>query len=224
MRKLILLDFDGVILKRHPLLKQVSYKCQQYTKKYTRLTNPVHIKDLNEQLYSSTGHTLLGLQKLGFPATIDEFNSYVYGLLNYATLFKHDEELEHQGESFKTFLEHCQYHNIDVRIFSNAPDIWVKAFVNNMTRNTINVQTLSDITSCHLKPTHTCYNMVEKQFRTQDIIFVDDKLANLMPVMNRSRWRTYLYGQNTQYNKYIPITNKIIMIDDLQELIQGGTF
>lgn len=214
--RLLLLDFDGVILKRHKLFDQIKARCYQYVDTYIGVRNPQKIKEVNDQLYSSYGHTVLGLQKLGYDASIKEFNHYVYDFLDYSKLKKIDyTDVQQLGD----VIDYCDRRNVDLCITSNAPDTWVYNVLKAMSTDFTHLKTLSSITSQHLKPTNEYFETVNNKFEScQHLYCVDDKLVNLLPIASNPRYTPIMVSNYAQHNKYLWITSNMSMINDLSHV------
>lgn len=207
--KVLLLDFDGVIIKKHPLFAHVNARCKSYIGKYTNIRNPDKVREINDQLYASSGHTLLGLQKLGYSATRQDFNRHVYDFLDYSCLGN----LSKETTDLKNLLQLCKKNNISVRVFSNSPEIWVHSFLRAMQCSQVPV-----LATNSLKPEESCYTEVENMFQNSEIYFVDDKIVNLIPVLHRERWTPVLFSQSLQDNPCFRLAHNMYMVNNLSNI------
>lgn len=120
-RATVLLDFDGVIL-RHPRASElIRDRCERYVSNMTSC-HPTSsaARQLNRALYTTYGHTMYGLYRLGYSASLQRFNSYVYGAINYDALMADSAELH---KAIMADLYDLSKHH-DTYIFSNAPVTW----------------------------------------------------------------------------------------------------
>lgn len=217
MKRYCAIDFDGVILRNHPVHTYVSHRCNMFVAKKLSVSLE-RAKEKNRELYTTTGHTLLGLKKLGVKTSLKEFNSFVYTELDYATVFK-DMHLTHQEDidGLDALLKTCRKEQITPFVFSNAPNVYVHNILKHMTdhpKSTIESQELisrlyasQHITRDLLKPDKDAYTAIERAFsplmsirqRNQELptslfkdyntfIFVDDSLQNLLPTLIRPNW------------------------------------
>ena len=175
----LLLDFDGVVLRNHPIGNIIVKRCQALVHKSIKHVDVESCKKINKQLYESTGHTVLGLQRLGFmDLSISEFDKLVYEKIDYkvelATIADtHKKDIQ----GIRNIYKYCEEAGIDTWIFSNAPDSWCYS-ISHMMDIPILPSTRSLVTT--LKPNPQCYAEVEKKVKSDKYIFVDDKMMNLV--------------------------------------------
>lgn len=208
MKQALLLDMDGVILKNHPVHQHVIQRCQAYVQLFTKTKTP---EKLNKYLYETTGHTVIGLQKLGYPATVQTFNNFVYNSLD-PNVFR--TKKYENTEKLIELKETCKDRNVDFYIFSSAPKSYVEEVLTHMDTSLKNIETLSEITNALLKPDPWCYKAVEAYIRADKITFVDDKLVNILPVINSPRWTNYLFVDDLGETVY----NNLDVIHDLRNI------
>lgn len=203
-KKAVLLDFDGVILRKCKLHNDVYMRCQQYVNKHIRIRNPVKLAEINKVLYESSGHTVLGLHKFGYDVDVHGFNKFVYDYLDYHSLQSLRKSQSKFIDDLKFLREYCEKHNFKMAVFSNAPDHWCKTVLHYMSKDLEDIETLSYITNINLKPTDACYKIVEKQFRKFDHVFlVHDKMINLTsPILKH--W-TKVWVSETKQDSIIEI-------------------
>lgn len=175
---MLLLDFDGVILPKK-YNKIVSVKATQYVQKFIKLPyKEAHI--MNKYMYTTFGHTVKGLEKLGYKTDIEDFNRYVYNDINYNALFKHlnkEKDLQDLNYIIDKF---------DPVIFSNSPKIWYKTALNYM-----NIDIKSINMGSYLKPDPQIYKDLEK-LTDKKIYFVDDNFINFSNTILNPRWENIM--------------------------------
>jgi FMN phosphatase YigB (HAD superfamily) len=216
--KVLLLDMDGVVTKNKVLSKAIKNRVTGYVKKTINkhMTNK-KADEINKVLYTEFGHTLLGLQQVyNSNITLEHFTNYVYDDAFVKHIkFKCDEEI-----ALKKLLETCKEVNIPVYIFSNAPERWCKTILESMNINNMNI-----IGSDHyifkyntypfpcLKPNYITYIKVMQfvnQYKNRELLFVDDSIKNLMPVLNHPNWKTIWMTEDSNiYSKYLYSINDI---------------
>lgn len=177
-KKALLLDLDGVVFRNNNAHRYVSNRCEDYVRK---ITGSKDYKNLNEQLYKSHGHTLLGLRKLGYTNSIKEFNDYVYDDMSQIKSVN----LADTSALIK-LKDRCRKNNVETYIFSNAPAKWCRTVLKKMNCHMTIIES-----DDFLKPQEEYYNRVHNLLKNKEILFVDDSLINLKSVQNT--WSTYLF-------------------------------
>jgi FMN phosphatase YigB (HAD superfamily) len=228
MIKTLALDFDGVVFRNHRANTLVATKCQNYLAHNLgrSVRNPLKIREINQHLYRSYGHTVLGMRKIGIDVDLHEFNRYVYDSIPYNTLF-HDLQETHSRDisSFTQLLDHCKSNNIRVQIFSNAPDTWCFTIMHHMG---IDMDKYIDgsfgiITSEHLKPTTECFYRVRSCIgNDSEVTFVDDTFLNFKHTLDLENWRNVLMSPEIQID-VLDITPKLTMIHEIKQLYKVPT-
>lgn len=188
-----LLDFDGVIYKNTKAHSLIARKITSFVQKTVKhLKTNEEASRVNTILYKTYGHTLIGLNKIGYNVNVHEFNDYVYGDLPYNDIaFQEDIHLpEH------TFL------------FSNAPTEYCNKILKRKVAN-IREYIPSYCDTFFLKPEKKLYKQISQVFCNYSIVFVDDSMINLDPVLHSSQWVPVLYTSETNEIKkdIIPIGN-----------------
>ena len=188
----VLLDFDGVVLKNHPIQQRVGQLCTQFVEKRTKLKKSATV--LNKNLYSAYGHTVLGLNALGYETSKDEFNEFVYGQINYEDFRDirdtHCSDVLEYKRVYEWFRGQSRY---DLTIFSNAPDLWTSTISRMMIDE--EVPSLAGQMGEFFKPQRECYDAVDKAHGSAhgsgSIVFLDDNLMNV--VESPESWKSLLY-------------------------------
>jgi len=202
------------------MFSQVSFRCKQYANRFLNIKNPVKLSELNQHMYDSHGHTVLGLHKMGFTkATIQDFNAYVYGMMDYSGIHKSMNKNKKDAIIITNVAEQCAKHDIELRVFSNAPDQWVASTLASMSSDLKDIKTMSHITDNNLKPMRRTYDLVEYDLgMDRPIYFVDDKWINLSPVYNRPNWHPFFLTPSDQDAECIFVAKKLGIISDLSFL------
>lgn len=218
-RVAVLLDFDGVVLKKSPLLKTVIHRCNRYVQKHLGIKNPAMVEEVNRQLYESCGHTVLGLNRMGVPASVAEFNKHVYDFIELPTVPWDASEVE---QLYKA----CMDMDASLHIFSNAPDGWVKPLLRAAGSPVLmEIPTLSCVTNTLLKPQGPAYDAVEDIVRADRYVFVDDKLINLLPVCKRPSWSPVLFSNSPLVARTTLVGKNGLVVNSLaavSSVVQGA--
>lgn len=185
--KVLLLDFDGVVLRRHPCFHEVKSRCVAYVRKTTRCADP---KLFNQYLYKTYGHTVIGLQKDGHKtAEVSEFNDYVYRTFPYETYFADIKETHADHiEDVSNVLQDAKNDDIDTYLFTNAPHIWCHSVLYFMDLPRLPILPMEGL----LKPQPDVYKLVSSYFPQSKITFVDDSPINFQPILNDKQWNNVL--------------------------------
>jgi FMN phosphatase YigB (HAD superfamily) len=164
----------------------------------------------NKNLYERYGHTLIGLNKLEYDISIEEFNDFVYKDINYKVLLNNIKSTNKRDiDHFHKLEYYCKDRDIDMMICSNASDEWCHEISRAM--GIRELPTTSSITNL-LKPQPKFYKDIEISLNNNgdnEIIFVDDKLMNLRNL----DWNCFLLSNNI-----MRFSNKLCMIEDLIDL------
>ncbi len=212
----LLLDFDGVVLKNHPIHKVVVDRCTNFVHKVVKCPNKEFASKLNKDLYYNAGHTLYGLNKLGYEGVNEkDFEKYVYKDIDYNDyLYNVTETHKSDIESFKHLETHCKKNNIEMLFFSNAPDIWCYSICNKM--GISQLPTTYSYMS-RLKPEPQSYMDLDLHLNSDLYVFVDDKLTNLLntPNTNPNKWQCIW-----MHNTYLQVNNRLTIVKDLKEVCE----
>jgi FMN phosphatase YigB (HAD superfamily) len=169
--------------------------------------------DINKSLYQSAGHTLLGLQKLGYETSLDDFNKYVYGGLDYSILRDDLSDLhKHDVEVMKTMKSMCADNGVDVYIFSNAPDVWCDTVSEALFSFTF--PTTSSFTNGLFKPNPFTYTKVDQHLNSDRYFFVDDKIINFVNMPKTGKWKGCWLN-----NEEMSQDNDILFAKDLSDVV-----
>ena len=209
----LLLDMDGVVFRQPNVYKFVKTRVVSFVQKKLKPIlkdiNYHHADHINTMLYSSYGHTVIGLNNIfNTNINIAEFNRAIYDdiTLNYMRYFKYNPIVIEYSNEIRQTINHCHQKNIPVYIFSNAPICWSDAVLNttNLVIEKNNIlgpeHPLFDEGSL-LKPIPSLYKGVERLVchrhgENSEIIFIDDSICNLRPCINMKKWKPVLLKED----------------------------
>lgn len=183
MSSLVLVDFDGVVLKNSKAVNYVQKKVVSYIQWNTGIKDRKVVEALNKELYTSHGHTVTGLRKHGFPGTLRDFNDYLYGNKDaFAGLALTSQE----RYDWDKFLFDMREDGKDVKLFSNSGIEWMIHFLGYDAR----LLEFHDITEGEnmLKPEKSMYDSVMSLYPRDKYYFIDDKIVNFTEVQGDPRW------------------------------------
>jgi hypothetical protein len=189
LKKIALVDFDGVILRSKEPNVYIKNKIEKYVKKSFRLKDMASAEKLNKELYIRYGHTYLGLQKMGKVSSLRDFNEYVYGdtrEYNGMTLTKEE------NKEWQDFLAEMKKLDIQVKLFSNADKRWMANFIGYNP----DYFSFHDLMSLYeepfysrlLKPKRDIYDLANSKYPDGLFYFIDDKVSNFGPIYHDMRW------------------------------------
>ena len=230
--KILLLDMDGVVFRQQHVYKFVSMRVVSFVQKklkpMIKNINYHQADNINKMLYSSYGHTIIGLNHI-FNTNINmsEFNNVIYDdiTLNYMKYFKNDPKVIEYTNNVREILDHCYKKDIPVYIFSNAPICWSNAVLeaSNLViekNNILGPEHPLFNENEQLKPIPGLYKEVERLInyrhgKNSEIIFIDDTMCNLRPCINMKKWRPVLLSQD------MPILDmeKLSVIPNITDLV-----
>lgn len=219
MRKVVLLDFDGVVLKNHAANVQVSKRAGIYTWRATkRQLGFRQASELCRNVYIGYGHTVKGLQEIGVSASLAEYNNFVYSTIDYKKL----REVNNTFEEVRKLSTYCQQNDIETYMFTNAPYSWVENMLQDEydiishfpdVRRYVGVSSDDEV---YLKPGKHIYDAITDKFQGyKQIIFVDDSASNFKPCVKNSLWTNVLYC--TSKNK---LTEKMYLTNSLEDVVE----
>jgi FMN phosphatase YigB (HAD superfamily) len=188
------IDFDGVVLRRHPIQAVVAQRCAAFVSRKLRLSTD-RAQQKNRELYETAGHTVLGLRRLSVLVSVAEFNTFVYRDLDYDGLLT-DVARTHADDirGLELVLQACQATSLRPVIFSNAPSEYVRRVLKSMVGDKIEgIELTTDgATRNLLKPDQEAYDAVDRALGRAPITLVDDSLVNLVPTFIRGNWTAVL--------------------------------
>lgn len=193
-RKVVCVDFDGVILRNSTVTNKVGDRIQSYVQRALRTNDTVVAKKVNNYVYNKYGHTLLGLQTIigtKDAGSLSDFNNYVYDV----DITREDYyAVKRDLVQWESFLQNMKCMGIPVYIFSNAPRDWCATFIEPSTINGFVWDFVDNNFEDMLKPNKKIYDIVTSQFRDLNIYFIDDKPNNLQNI--EYNWVKILYDDN----------------------------
>ena len=211
----VLVDLDGVLVRPHPIHNRIANRCTRFVTKFIPgIRDPHKIAELNRVLYTTYGHTVLGMHhclKCGTAAAagtagtvgtagtagtvgtaeyadlLRGFNEFVYGMLDDGPT---DAMLRNMdSREAREFLSAVP----DARVFTNAPTEWVRA-VSSITGLDLNPADAGGF----LKPDPRAYAAVTSADKGGEVILIDDAMINMLPVMADARWIKVLFCAEPQ--------------------------
>lgn len=228
--KSIVADMDGVLLRHPKLFKMVSDRASGFVKKCINPYMSDHkAKKINEVLYKNFGHTVIGLNTIyKTDITTKDFCEYVYDkdFLHSMPQIDRDPCFYEAQYEVKNLVQKLQQKGISFYVFSNAPVKWCMTAMNMMNID----MDIQKIIGCDsyiygeqmlLKPQKEAYIKIADHiyetdgfpYKTQ-LIYMDDQMINLMPVVDHPHWKAIWYHPNKDHI----YTERIYGIEELDQL------
>lgn len=200
--KILLLDFDGVILKNKNVSKIITNKINHYVMNKLNI-NYANAIAVNKILYKNYGHTLLGLKNVyGFYDSIHYFNDNIYDYSTYYNIknYLNDNKTLEHAKKIRNLITSSK---LDYYIFSNAPMDWIVYNLNLLNLadlfNSDNILSSDHQLFCYnniLKPQKKIYDIIDNNFKADRYIYIEDSFINLKPIIGNNKWYFYYYNIN----------------------------
>jgi FMN phosphatase YigB (HAD superfamily) len=225
-KKVVLLDYDGVVLRNQMANSVVAKRASLFTRNVMSIHNKqiVPLKSSEElcfNLYKGYGHTLLGLQAMGpqmSSVTLHQYNSFVYSHIDYDDIVANNNDME----DIKQLNIFCQQKSIPIYMFSNSPKYWIQNTLKGKKDLLCGITDVRVLLGVHendermLKPQTHIYDIIEKQFQDTQIIFVDDSACNFNCTLQKKEWTNILFcGFNSEINKKMFYINSMDKVKDI---------
>lgn len=186
----LVLDYDGVIFKNPYAMEMVSNRSAQFVSKKLKMSYS-NARMLNATRYKVHGHTVKYLNDIGTKATLEEYNDFVFGNLNWDQLKMNIIDADYDPIIDVLLLNKVQ--DQKCVLFSNAPRVWVD---NTLKALGADQSALFDImvtceTLDELKPNPTLYNVIEECYPDNQLLFIDDSILNIHGL--GERWKSHWY-------------------------------
>ncbi len=225
-KRVLLLDYDGVILRNTTANNLIAKHAGIYTRNVTSKHNgyTVSLKDSQElcfNLYKGFGHTLLGIQAVAIDkpsVSLKKYNSFVYSHIDYDNVISTNNDMK----DVESVLDLCHHNNIETYVFSNSPKDWIKQTLkrnHNINKQIIDIRDVlgvRDDDELLLKPLPKIYDLIDECFVDKEIVFVDDSACNLQYSLTKSNWVNVLYcGVNCNTSKNMHLINNLSKLEEI---------
>lgn len=210
--KTLLFDYDGVILRSYVASKTISRRCTKFVADVVGVRNLHQAEVLNRGLYTSYGHTALGLRALGYDISIKDFNKQVYKNIDYNEL----------GICEADFDIPQNTKNEPLYIFSSAPDEWIIGTLGaiGVSRNILDKICIIRSTDQELlKPDIKVFCDISSQYGGSEYILIDDSFLNISNAIQVKGWK----GIWITHDKF-KVNNDITTATGLQNICCSNAF
>lgn len=222
LRKIVLVDFDGVVLRNKVADYHVAKRASIYTWKKINnvkshnhaLVSPKQAESICYNLYKGYGHTLTGLKDIGIPnCDMKDYNKLVYDTMDYKKL----RVTNNNFDDLRVLINYCHEHNHEIYFFSNAPYRWMLNILKddpdivssvNDVRHILNID---EDDETYLKPYKPIYDKLNTHFYKDNIVFIDDNIGNMKPTISNIAWTNVLFcGINKKINNRLYFVNDLV--------------
>lgn len=196
MKKVVLLDVDGVILRHPKIMARVSQRCVQYVGMKLDL-NMDDAYYRNKVMYNMFGHTLLGFENHN--NLQEEFTKFVYSppIIDELRRYKTDPDILAAKYDLQEFECRCRNNGVPIYLFSNAPKVWCGEVLKLLDSSIPESKILHcghGLYKGYLKPQPELYKAVERALPASKYVFIDDSYSNLQPVCKKDNWDAFMFS------------------------------
>jgi FMN phosphatase YigB (HAD superfamily) len=207
-RRVLLLDFDGVVFRNRRSHSIVGERIVEYVRTRAGLSTYWEAKQINKIAYEKYGHTLRGLADMrpDLELSIEDFNDFVYdrGVVSAARMSICYDRDERPPADAGAFLRYCGSIDVTPYIYTNAPLSWVAMGFGMYGIDFPEERILSPDSIAMvpgrpvLKPDLASFaragsRALDECGGSADILFVDDGAANCFMSEHYMGWRTFRF-------------------------------
>jgi len=222
MKKAVLFDIDGVLVRNQTISTAVEKRAVSYVRTHAKLCKNVHAKMVNLKLYKSYGHTHTGMKFVyGIKDSIHDYNAHVYDKKTMKLLFR---ELL-RGDNDSTVQTIKALHSIDVPVylFTNAPEVWAHTLVKALDLQIETSRCLTSSFGVKMTVDMSLYKRVMNHVTRLDgphqLVYVEDTFHNLSPIMHLPEWLPVLFEPECCDNLNIGRTRVIKHLEEVVQMI-----
>jgi FMN phosphatase YigB (HAD superfamily) len=204
----LLLDVDGVIVTNPRLTTAISRRATRFVARELSL-KMMEADEVNKNLYRTFGHTLTGLKKVyESKRTLEEFDEEVYdpAILEELGRTMRDDPT---SDTLRTVVKRARSLSVPTFLFSNAPRAWCETAVRSAGVDDLLLPDENILCCDHplldgprLKPSRALYDATLDFVRATtrhgddlDLLFVDDSLTNVAPLVKRRGWIPFHFSK-----------------------------
>lgn len=186
----LVLDYDGVVFKNPHAMEAISNRSAKFVSKKLKMSFS-NARMVNTTRYKVHGHTVKYLQHIGVDTSLEEYNEYVFGNIDWDDIALNLKNDDHEPIIDVYLLNKLQGQKCV--LFSNAPRLWVDKTLEALGTH---VDILFDeVFSCEtldqLKPNEKVYKDIERRYPDDDLLFIDDSILNIHGL--GERWKPHWF-------------------------------
>jgi FMN phosphatase YigB (HAD superfamily) len=224
IKKVVLVDFDGVVLKNKLADKSVAKRAGIYTWKKINNHKPINnynispsqADDMCYNLYKGYGHTLTGLKHIGInDCNMKEYNKLIYDTIDYKKVCRENNNFD----DMRILINYCHECQYEIFFFSNAPYRWMSNILKNDEDILSSVDDVRRVLGINedddnfIKPQSSIYDKINSHFNKENIVFIDDNIGNIKPVINNVTWTNIVFSSANK-----KINNRLFFADSLERV------
>ena len=195
-RKVALVDFDGVIIRNKRVQDRVVKGINGYVSQALYINSPKVTERINSYLYSTYGHTMIGLDKVAghdLAGSLQDFNKFVYDNIDISQ--EDFISIKPEVTQWKEFIAKLRLSNIPVYIFSNAPRNWCLNFIDQSDVAGFIMDNLPQ-DAAYLKPELKIFETLHSWFQNHEVYFIDDKIHNMKHTVQKDNWTNIVFDEH----------------------------
>jgi len=202
-RRVLLLDFDGVVVRNVHLARYQNRRSARFVQLHTKMELN-ECERLNAKYYPRFGHTVTMLNEMfGKDVSLASYQEFVFckkAMHDLDEFFYH--KSRHHTREFGEVFEYCASNDIACSIFTNAHPEWVSHFTALSGLGMDDTPVVFPETLDELKPNLAAYQKAAAILggnggeTTGSYVFVDDSTINLDVAEKEFGWKPFLFGRD----------------------------
>ena len=225
MKKAVLVDFDGVILRNNVANKYISSRIKTYVSRKLHTDNANIIERFAEKVYRDHGHTEQGMTKHGYVTSLTEFNYHVYDSYDAKMQYSDIVMTSEEKDEWCKFRDVCDSRGVEVLIYSNASLNWVKNFINtDDDKSTLllceYLESFRHTSDNILKPSKMISTIVTNFVKEKHThaFFIDDSLNNLSMVTRNSFYTRVWFDNSIDSDSAVLLNEGLYVVNTLDKI------
>jgi hypothetical protein len=212
MRKVVVVDFDGVILRNRAANQYISSRIKTYVERKLQTKNKNITDKIAGTVYRDHKYTEHGYTSMA------DFSYHVYNSPEAQTQYRNIQMTDEEVTQWRTFNNMCDSRDVDVLIYSNCPINWVHNFIPSGDIKTLVLcEYLESFRYSNIKPsTSIVTNFVREKYKRA--YFVDDSLSNLTMLTGNSFYTRVWFDSIVDVDKPVWLNQDFWAISKLEHI------
>ena len=212
MRKAVIVNFDGVILKNSIANKYISSSIKTYVQCKLQTTNKSIIDTFSKRVNSDYTYTEHGYSGLA------EFNYHVYDSCDAKMKYNMIQMTPEETGEWYRFKEICDTHGVEVLIHTNATINWVRNFIPQEHNHTLvlceYLENFSYVSDPSIKST-IMINFIKEKYSKA---FLIDTTLNSLIVNGNSFYTRIWFDSTISCDSHILLNPGFYAINNLEQI------